>query len=264
MKPLPVQRGIDSIAPIAAPAALPGMLASPSASYSTANRRSSSNPAQRAYPWLLSISTLVAAVFCLLYITKPVIMVPTGGLEARPEKPAIAMAGKTAATTPVDLVPNRDLLPGEKKSILADPAVKSSNPRKALPPPPFSANFEETNLRIQHVLTAEAPGGHLDRIDINVPVLYQSRNMRWTAAETAEARQLLGRLMNYQEKSLQLRAEGVELLELWNRLISNSIPASELRADSPTLPANQQDAADAARPAGLITTESIQIKPPVK
>ena len=66
--------------------------------------------------------------------------------------------------------------------------------------------------------------------------------------------------MDYQEKSRQLRAEGVQLLDAWNHLISKSIPASELRADSPSLPENQVDAADAPRPAGLITTESIQIQ----
>ena len=67
--------------------------------------------------------------------------------------------------------------------------------------------------------------------------------------------------MDFQEKSRQLRAEGVELLDTWNHLIGKSIPASELRADSPSLPENQEDAADAARPAALITTESIQIQP---
>ena len=45
------------------------------------------------------------------------------------------------------------------------------------------------------------------------------------------------------------------------RLIGNSIPAADLRADSPSLPANQQDAAGSARPAALITTDSIQIQP---
>jgi hypothetical protein len=51
------------------------------------------------------------------------------------------------------------------------------------------------------------------------------------------------------------------LLNDWNRLIEKSLPATELRADSPSLPANQQDAADAPRPAGLISTDSIQIRP---
>lgn len=125
-----------------------------------------------------------------------------------------------------------------------------------------SANaFEQTNLRIQHILTAEAPGGHLAKIDLDVPVLYQSRNLRWTAEEVAEARELLVRLANYQEKSRAMRAEGVALLDSWNHLVQRSIPDGELRADSPTLPANQEDAASTPRPVGLDTTESIQIKP---
>ena len=79
--------------------------------------------------------------------------------------------------------------------------------------------------------------------------------------KSPQARELLVRLMDYQEKSQLLRAEGVELLDAWNRLIEASIPATDLRADSPSLPANQEDAADAPRPAGLITTESIQLQP---
>jgi hypothetical protein len=55
--------------------------------------------------------------------------------------------------------------------------------------------------------------------------------------------------------------EGAELLDSWNQLVERSIPASDLRADSPTLPTNQQDAADAPRPPGLNTTELIRIQP---
>lgn len=263
MNPQPAQRGVESNTPLPSPVSLPDLLASPYGSYSTSKRRSLSNSVPPIYLWLLAFSTLVAGVFCLLYITKPFIPVQTSGLSPAVKNPILAVTDKFAIT-PADLIPNKDLLPGEKKSVMKDTPIISSDTRKPLPPPPFSANFEETNLRIQHVLTAEAPGGNLDRIDIDVPVLYQSRNMRWTAAEAAEARQLLTRLMSYQEKSLQLRAEGVELLESWNHLIGNSIPATELRADSPSLPVNQQDAVDVARPAGLITTESIQITPPSK
>ena len=67
--------------------------------------------------------------------------------------------------------------------------------------------------------------------------------------------------MDYQDKCRSLRAEGVGLLDSWNHLIERSIPATQVRADSPTLPANQQDAADAPRPAGLMSTDSIQIQP---
>ena len=154
-------------------------------------------------------------------------------------------------------MPDANRLPGE-----APQTLKPSTPTHgaACRPRRTRTVFEETNLRIQHVLTAEAPGGHLDRIDLDVPVLYQSRNLRWTTEEAADARELLVRLMDYQEKSRQLRSEGIQLLDSWNQLIGRSIPVSDLRADSPSLPANQQDTADAPGPAGLSTTESIQIQ----
>ena len=233
---------------------LPPALVAGQGIYSSANRRASSS---QIYPWLLCASTLLAAVFCLMYITKPVIVASPGvssiaGLES-PTLPKSSAAATQQSHA--GLMPSADRLPGEK-------GIISASPRQALPTPHQSGNvFEETNLRIQHILTAEAPGGHLARIDIDVPVLYQSRNLRWTSAEVAEARALLIRLGNYQEKSQILRAEGVELLDSWNHLIEHSIPNGDLRADSPTLPVNQQDAADTPRPAGLNTSESIKIQP---
>ena len=240
---------------------LPSTLASQTGDFSKTNRRTTSCPVQRAYPWLLSASTAVAALFCLLYITKPVITPATSPLlPAVSPKPAAALA--QSPSTGTTLMPGNERLPGESATT-ASATIKPTptDPRRALPIPTSTSAFEETNIRIQHILTAEAPGGHLDRIDIDVPVLYQSRSLRWTADEVAEARHLLTRLMDYQEKSRTLRAEGVELLDSWNALIGKSIPSGDLRADSPSLPANQEDAADAPRPAGLITTESIHIQP---
>ncbi len=249
MKPLPAQNpGILKAQDSAMPS-LPSTLATPVAAYSTANRRASSCPSQRAYPWLLFSSTAIAAIFCLMYITKPFIQ------ASQATNPAIAdtpdFSKPLASTAKPGLMPHQDRLPGEKSTAPAGIPESASSP----------AAFEQTNLRIQHILTAEAPGGTVARIDLDVPVLYQSRNLRWTAAEVADARELLVRLANHQEKTQMLRAEGAELLESWNRLIERSIPAADLRADSPTLPTNQQDAADAPRPAGLDTTELIQIQP---
>lgn len=266
MNPLPAQRSSAGKPDGGGMPSLPTALPPSSGDYSTTNRRAISGcAAQRAYPWLLFASTAVAALFCLLYITKPVILpgpamiVPaaSGKPAATPSLPgaldAVADSGSAAS-----LMPSRSALPGENQP--PDKPV-SSDPRSSLPSPPAVSAFEETNLRVQHVLTAEAPGGHRDRIVLDVPVLYQSRMLRWTANEVADARKLLVRLMDYQEKSRALRAEGVDLLDDWNRLIEQSLPATELRADSPSLPANQQDAADAPRPAGLISTDSIQIRP---
>lgn len=264
MKPLPAQRATEAKTAAGSIPSLPGPLAAPASGFSTANRRTNPCTAQRLYPWLLSASTATAALFCLLYITKPVIIPASDPLQpsAAAANPALAMADHT--NTPARLMPGSDRLPGEAGISNAAAQPVPADPRRALPGPPSTTAFEETNLRIQHILTAEAPGDHLDRIDLDVPVLYHSRSLRWTAGEVATARKLLVRLMDYQEKSNLLRSEGLDLLDAWNRLIAHSIPASELRADSPSLPENQQDAADAPRPAGLITTDSIQIQSPGK
>lgn len=254
MKPLPAQNSsVIKTADSAIPS-LPTALTIPAASYSKTNRRAGVCSAQRAYPWLLFTSTAVAAVFCLMYITKPVILASQGPLLDYVEKPVIAKPSPSDTSPHAkesSLMPSHDHLPGEKLTGQAAPAE---------PPAHAPAAFEQTNLRIQHVLTAEAPGGHLARIDLDVPVLYQSRGLRWTTAEVAEARALLARLSNYQEKSRLLRVEGAELLDSWNHLMERSIPGGALRADSPTLPANQQDAADAPRPVGLNTTDSVKIQ----
>lgn len=200
------------------------------------NRRVSLYPLQRAYPWLLLASTSVAAICCFMYITKPVFISPIS-------KPSTTSVGSAAAAPT-----SASLLTSARASEVASPSAKSTP-------------FEETNLRVQHILTAIAPDGQKSRIDIEVPVLYQSRKFRWSASEVASARDLLKRLADYQEKAMSLHQEGRELLTHWNKLVETSIPAGVLRADSPTLPANQRDAEDAPRPADLDTTELIQIQP---
>jgi hypothetical protein len=259
MKPLPTPKAQSGRPPADPMPSLPSVLPTSPGPYSASNRRSAGCAVQRVYPWLLSTSTLVAAVFCLLYITKPVIVpasTPNGSLSMVPHMPL-----ETGAVSGTALLPTKDHLPGEKPGSSSAKPVPA-DPRRDLPGAATPGAFEETNLRIQHVLTAEAPGGHLDRIDLEVPVLYQSRHLRWTAAEVASAREILAKLMEHQEKTRQLRGEGVALLDAWNRLVSTSIPATDLRADSPSLPDNQEDAADSPRPAGWTSPESIQIQAP--
>jgi hypothetical protein len=240
--------------------ALPSPLGTSAAGFSASNRRASPGcAAQRAYPWLLFLSTAFAAVFCFLYITKPVLipgpaMIAPGSPIKMPMPDASSPPPAPAASA--SLLPAGDSLPGE-----GDAHPIPTDPRRVAAVPPAASHYEETNLRIQHVLTAEAPGGQMDRIILDVPVLYQSRNLRWTAEEVVAARELLIRLMDYQDKCRSLRAEGISLLEAWNQLIERSIPTAQVRADSPSLPANQEDAADAPRPTGLMSNESIQIQP---
>jgi hypothetical protein len=160
------------------------------------------------------------------------------------------------------MMPSADRLPGETAAASAKhKSPTASTPSRALPDARVTSAFEETNLKIQHILTAQTPGGQIARIDLEVPVLYQSRSLRWTPNEITLARQLLLRLTDHQERSRQLRADASTLVDDWNRLITRSLPATELRADSPSLPDNQEIASGQPATDGLISTESIQIQP---
>lgn len=208
-----------------------------------------------AYPWLLLVSTTMAAVFCFMYITKPInTLAPT--LTVRPTSETLQAPPPVQEdpAKPTSLLPDPERLPGDKTASTKPDSTSSPAPR----PTPA---FEETNLQIQHVLSAEAPGGDLSRIVINVPVLYQSRNLGWTAADIAESRKLLSQLSAYQEKVRALREESTTLLAAWNRLVDSSIPDTVLRADSPSLTANQGVAESDSKKSGLDSAESIQIQP---
>jgi len=201
------------------------------------NRRASASPSNRAYALLLVTSTLVAAAFCLLYITKPVIVtmpettiqVPDGALARTPDPRA-----ETPAAESTD----------------GPSGIRASH-----------GNHEETNLRVQHVLNATTADGDLSRVVLDVPVIYASRHLRWTDAEVAHARAIHARLADFHEQSRLLRDLGAGILADWNALIEQSIPVADLRADSPSLPANQEDAARLPRPTILDSTDAIEIQP---
>ncbi len=264
MNPLPSEENAARPRPERPRNPLPAVLPGAPTGYSSANRRATSCPVQRAYPWLLFASVAVAGTFCALYLTKPVIVAgdaPEASVAAAAEagSPPSAVAPDTSEPMDKPLLPTGDALPGDRSAPLA--AGRGTDSPLALEPPSPTAEFEETNLRVQHILTAETQDGASSRIVLDVPVLYHSRNLLWTAAEASEARALLDRLADYQEKSLALRAEGMELLDSWNALVERGIPSGVLRADSPSLPGNQGDASTPPPP-GLDTTEAVRIGQP--
>jgi hypothetical protein len=91
---------------------------------------------------------------------------------------------------------------------------------------------------MQHILDAQSASGDVHRIVIDIPALYKSRNLRWSQDDAAQARILLKRLEDYQEKSRTLRDEGSIILTDWNKLMDGSVPNQVLRADSPSLSPN--------------------------
>lgn len=222
----------------------------------TSNNRRTSCPTQRAYPWLLVTSTVMAGVFCFLYLNKPVVVTSASGeadapfLSAAPdisEKIPKAMASKKATAALSDSLPGDEA--AKPRTTEPQNLAGDGNP------------FEETNLRIQHVIGAQSPQeDDLGRVILDVPVLYQSGTVRWTQDDVEKARSLLTRIGSYQEKSRALREEAIHLISEWDQLIVESIPDEALRADSRTLPENQ--GIGAADHAQLKTTESIEIEKP--
>lgn len=210
------------------------------------NQRRNTCAVQRAYPWLLFTSTAMAAVFCALYISKPVLQVPPAnraGVEVAPMTKE--QAPGTIVKAPAKVLPGDG---GSRPAAVEPQGMASSDDN----------GFEETNLRIQHVLGATGPDGQdLGRLTLEVPVLYQSGAVRWSREDVSKARSLLTRLEDYQTKSRSLRDEAVLLISEWDELIVHSIPEVTLRADSPTLPENQ--GAGTATDAPLRSTDAIEI-----
>lgn len=261
MRPLPTSTQIAPVAVKPAPASNPPQtleLGPLSGSPSPAqNRRAQAAAAHRAYPWLLVTSTVLSAVFFTLYLTKPVIAAGVAPSMASqdldpPAPPPPSPAG-VKPQQESSLLPNSHSLPGDKgtKPVAADPRRLGSAAAGS------AASFEETNLRVQHVLNARGPAGEdLGKVTLEVPVLYSSRTLRWTPEEIARARELQLRIGNYQEKSRALREEGRVLMEQWTALMGDSIPSEVLRADSPTL--NRPAQASPAQ--GLDSAEAIEIQ----
>ncbi len=256
MKPLPTDDRHST-----APKPIPSLPIHPtSGSFSNSNRRTGSCRIQRAYPWMLFASTAVAASFCLAYITKPVIL-PNPSTTDRPTRNALKeVAANLPAPAPASekLLPDPSRLPGD--SINPEPGSAIEKP----PAVSLTAEFEETNIRVQHILDAESPTGDVSRIIVDVPVLYRSRNLRWTQAEATQARELLARLTEHQEKTRALRDEGKALLNDWNSLMGASIPSNALRADSPSLPSNQHDPLSPTGSSAGETIDTIKLSEPEK
>lgn len=216
------------------------------------------SPLHNAYPWLLAVSTCLSAALCWMYVTKPVIdasqLSPQmdqdiAASTLKGEKQSHLLSSKNAELKKrdADLIPSDNALPGgsnvEGSSESQSSGVKSPrtiDPRQ-LAGASDGSGWETTNSRVQHILSADSGNGDLTKIVLNVPVLYQTRTMRWTPADIENARGVLTRLMVYESNLAKIKKEGEALLMDWNQILQKTVPAQALRADSPSLPYNQVD-----------------------
>jgi len=213
----------------------------------------------KACPVLLVISLCLSAVLCWMYVTKPVIVAASSDEKGSsvqevtpPQKIAKRSETKQAKQTKQaqsELLPSDNALPGVKTSSGASSKKLSATAQKPIDPltlttPGNGTGWETTNARVQHILRADSGNGELSNIVLNVPVLYQTRTMRWTPADIANGRQILTRLMVYESNLAKVKQEGKVLLADWHRLLEKTVPSSALRADSPSIPYNRTQRAN--------------------
>ena len=231
------------------------------------------SPLYKLYPWLLSASVCLSAVLCWMYVSKPVIVTaaPTSVDNSFLTEPQPEDKGLEPLETPIaasnnvpSLIPSDDKLPGEEPSQKnssqrgSEPKIHAVTPQVAdngsIQSSSENTGWENTNLKVQHILRADNGDGELEKIILTVPVRYESRTMRWAPQDVLQARNILSRLMVYERDLNRLRLQGESILTDWNGLLKRTVPSGVLRADSPSLPYNR---GYANAPQGLPDSSSV-------
>lgn len=225
-----------------------------------------------AYHWLLITSLILTSIMCWLYVTKPVIVQNRASNDVQLDEALPSHTGNSQSGRVSTLVPSDDVLPGSKlpssveRSISSDSHLQKTSSGVLAESghmadnPLFSLGWESTNLKMQHMLSADAGGDEREEIVLDVPVLYETRTMRWSVADIAEARELMQRLIVYEGNLKNLRSDGQEILKEWNELIENTTPTDVLRGDSPSLPKNHGQGEQPDEPSAYVPTSSAVIK----
>ena len=141
----------------------------------------------------------------------------------------------------------------DQASVVVSPVKPNSKAISDLKKLQYSSDWngwEKTNLQMQHVLSANLDGANVQKIVINTPVYYESRTMRWSKKDIAQARDILSRLVVYESNIHKLRLESRSILEDWNEFVQKTIPHQVLRADSPSI-------TNAATQSGLINGDNL-------
>lgn len=225
------------------------------------NSSAESSKLEKAYPWLLGASVCLSAMLCWMYVTKPVIEVrrevsrdaelaTADSLASGKSVGLMAVASAVGGRGAPELVPSDDSLPGASPTtaMVSSPDSRALRAAHAQGGSPYGLGWEKTNLKVQHVLSSDPGNGELEKIVLDVPVLYQTRTMRWSPPDVAKARAVLARLMIYERNLSNLKKEGQVILGEWNALLESTVPSAALRADSPSLPYNHSQG---SQPAGI-------------
>ena len=211
----------------------------------SSNQNSTNSEVSLTYKFLLAFSTLSAVLFCWLYVTKPTTIVTSAQSDATQDSNIVSKTPDTAKSTALQgssfdtLI--QSSLPGDDKKRPSQ--VKASSLNSSIPvaqsiSTASQVGWEETNDKIQHALIAQ-DSSTSERIIIEVPVIYQTRGLRFGAPQAKEASRILRALKIYQGQIKKLHQDGKNIQLAWDSLLASAQPISSLRADSPSLPDSQ-------------------------
>lgn len=197
------------------------------------------------YKYLLTFSTLSAVFFCWLYVTKPTIVTAS---KVESEDSSATLSNSSDTTEKVQPDPalnsfaklNNTGLPGDTSNSETLSPISAATKGSNIPLPQSDSTkslvgFEETNDRVQHVITAQSNSSS-ERIILEVPVIYKTRGLRFGPEQANEAQRVLRALKIYQSQIKKLHQDGKNIQVAWDSLLMSAQPVEALRADSPSLP----------------------------
>ena len=85
-----------------------------------------------------------------------------------------------------------------------------------------------TTLGVEQIVEVASLNGELEKFTVSLPVLYPENVLSWNAESIAEAQLLASDIEAHLEQVRAVQANGLELLESWNHLVSKSVPKSVL------------------------------------
>ena len=200
----------------------------------------SSTDVSLTYKFLLIFSTLAAVFFCWLYVTKPTQIIQASPLQTASMTPLADNHNPTTKEGTQQHIVDAPSLPGLSSAENKEITPSNANDGVELAPSDSTTQlvgYEETNDAIQHVLIAKSESTS-ERIILEVPVIYQTRGLRFSPAESNEAGRILRALKIYHSQIKKLHTDGVNIQKAWDQLLIKSQPIEALRADSPSLPQN--------------------------
>lgn len=179
----------------------------------------------RFYPPLLFFSTTLTGIFFFLYLTKPVLVESSGSAPSAPTAEVISesVVREEAAVAEEELspFPEEVMVPGEDLPGLQPLSIIK----------PDRPAMLATTLGVEQIVQVESLNGELEEFTISLPVLYPENMLSWNESSIVEAQRLAHEIEMHLEQVRSVQANGVKLLEDWNRLVSSSVPSEVLLED---------------------------------